>query len=134
MAVHPVPTGDPRRYERWRSPGLIVDRVWKDSPAAKAGIQVGDVLFKIERNFLFSRDDLWDFLATSMPGAEATVSCFRAGSERKIAVKLEQVEDSSVGRSTFPWDYAGLAQLAQALTYAEITGKNALVGLFGSDT
>ena len=133
LEVHAVPSGGPKGYGEWGSLGLIVNHGRKDGPAARAGIRVGDILYRIERNFLFSRDDLRDFLTVRSPGSEAAVFYFRAGNQQTVAVKLGQAPGSA-DESTFRWNYAGLAQLPQALKRAETAGKNVLVGLSGSDT
>ena len=133
LEVHSMLSGSLKGYGEWRNLGLIVGRVRKDGPAARAAIQAGDILLQIDQNLLLSLDDLRDFLATSLPGAEATVFYFRAGNQQKVTVRLERPEDSA-DESTFPWDYAGLVQLTQALRYAKTGGKNTLVGLSGSDT
>ncbi len=113
--------------------GLIVRQAPQDGPAARAGIQVGDRLLQIDGNALFSRDDLKDFLTVSRPGSEVNLRFLRDKGEQVTRVELGQATASPSDRA-FPWRYAGLAQLAEALKQAEREGRQVLVGLSGSDT
>jgi len=133
LEAHPLLYDGQPGFGELEHAGLVVDRVRKDGPAARAGIQAGDVLLQFEENSLFSLDDLRDLLATCPPGSKRTLLYLRAEQISKAAVRLGRA-DAPPGESTFNWDYAGLAQLPLALERAARTGQNLLVGLSGADT
>jgi S1-C subfamily serine protease len=133
LEAHPALYDGQLGFGELEHSGLVVDRVRKDGPAARAGIQAGDVLLQFEQNSLFSLDDLWDLVSTCPPGSERTLLYLRADKICKGTIRLGRA-DASPGESTFNWDYAGLAQLSLALERAVSTGQNLLVGLSGSDT
>src|SRR5207249_1215801 len=62
-----------------KGPGVEIDKINPDSPAAKAGLKVGDVIRKIDAAVLPGADQFYAALATKMPSAMVTVSVDRAG-------------------------------------------------------
>ncbi len=72
--------------------GLALDQ---GSPAARAGLQVGDKVLSVEgaRWDLIEREDhLGQLLLTLLPGDEVEVSVLRGSEEQKISVRLGQKE------------------------------------------
>lgn len=85
----------PRAARRLRSAvglperdGLLVRGVVDDSPAAKAGIQRGDLLIAVADRTLESVDDLFDALETSAGKGALTVRLVRGAEERDVTVDL----------------------------------------------
>ncbi len=68
--------------------GVLVKRVEKDTPAEKAGIKAGDVIFKVENKKIEDVADLVRTINYYDPGEEVTVTLMRKGREKKIKVKL----------------------------------------------
>ncbi len=121
-----------------RFKGQVVSQVEKASPAATAGIRVGNVILSLDKNDLYSFDDIRDFVATSKPGRNVTVRLRKGRSQKDVDVlltfgKLTPIS-GEVKNSTFAWDYASLAQLKGALSRAKKERKNVLVGISGAET
>jgi thiol-disulfide isomerase/thioredoxin len=116
--------------------GRLVTDVEQDSAAAKAGIKPGDVLVRLGDNELYSADDISDFLSTSKPGDQVTLTYKRPGSPEKheALVTLGGGEQSLARGPRFKWHYSGLVQLPQALGEARAKKKRVLVGLSGAET
>ena len=68
--------------------GILVDSVHRDSPAAQAGLQNGDVIVAVQGHEVDDPEALRFRLATLGVGGEAQLSVLRDGAERKIAVRL----------------------------------------------
>lgn len=121
-----------------RTQGQEVLSVEPASPAEKAGLRPGDVLLRAGGMDLYSRDDLQDFLMVRRPGEEVELGIREAGAaaDRTVRVKLEgkaSAREAASG-SRFRWEFAGRAQLPDALAKARAEGKLVLVGLSGAET
>ena len=68
--------------------GALVSSVDPDGPAAKAGIETGDVILKLNGKPVNSTIDLSSGVADLKPGAAANLAVWRKGSEREIAVTV----------------------------------------------
>jgi len=66
--------------------GGRVDRVYKDSPAAKAGVQVGDMLMKVDGQRVNDYIETAKVLADKHPGDEVTIEWRRA--DKTITKKI----------------------------------------------
>ncbi len=116
--------------------GQIVSEVSEDGAAAKAGIQKGDAILQLDKNDIFSQDDIADFLRVSKPGQKVDVLLVRGKNteEEALSVSLgsKRVEASSAPR--LEWGFASLGQLDAALAKAKQEGSLLLVGLSGAET
>jgi S1-C subfamily serine protease len=87
--VKPDDEGDARRWLEQRfAPQARITEVITDSPAAKAGLRVGDVLLAINDKPLDWPSALGDLLANYKPGDEITLKIKRDDAERSIKVRL----------------------------------------------
>ena len=59
--------------------GLRVLAVRSNEFAAKAGVEVGDLIVRMAGVAVFDRSDIWLFQALLEPGAETSVDYVRAG-------------------------------------------------------
>lgn len=121
-----------------RIQGQIITDVAKGSPAAKAGLEVGDVVLELDDNELYSFDDIADFTATSRPGRKVKVRVKRGKplKEEDVALTIGKrvLSDEEAKASAFTWDYASLAQLETALERAKKERKVVVVGISGAET
>jgi hypothetical protein len=72
--------------------GLLVGHVMPDSPAAKAGLKLHDVLVSYDDQKVFSADQLVRLVRGDKPGHEATLGIVRAGKVDKVKVTLAERE------------------------------------------
>ena len=72
--------------------GLIVQGVTKDSPAAKAGIEVDDILLAVNDDAIADYQALMDFLSKNK-GDEVTLSYLRDGKKKSAKVKPTERPD-----------------------------------------
>jgi S1-C subfamily serine protease len=67
-----------------------VYQVIEESPAALAGLMVGDVVLAIEGREVYATEDLFTSIAALMPGTETTVRVWRAGEVREYPVRVAE--------------------------------------------
>ena len=68
--------------------GLIVTEVLADSPAARAGLQKGDVLARLNGQVLVTPKQLQNLIQNRKPGDAVEVVYFRKGEVRKVTATL----------------------------------------------
>ena len=70
------------------SSGVEVGQVTAGGPAAKAGLQVGDVIEKLDSTTISSFDQLVSVLARDNPGQKVTVTITQGGQAKHVTVTL----------------------------------------------
>jgi len=73
--------------------GAIVNQLTEDLPAAKAGVEVGDIILKINEQKIKDADHLRLVVAGYQPGTEVELLILRDGKEKKIKVTLADFDD-----------------------------------------
>ncbi len=68
--------------------GVKVDEVFKDSAADKAGIQKGDVILKMDDEYIFSSDVVMEKMQAQKSGNKLNLVVLRNGKEKKMNVNL----------------------------------------------
>jgi serine protease Do len=68
--------------------GALVQRVVENGPAAKADIQAGDIIIKVNDTVIESSDQLTNLVATFTPDTKVDVVVWRDGKEKQVTVKL----------------------------------------------
>jgi len=101
-----------------KAEGAVVGNVEPDSPAAKAGLEVGDVITKIDGRAVDGSADLSRTIRAVHPGAKVTLTVWRNGRARDLPVTIaefkdedtQKVADNSKGRKDLArTDRLGLA-------------------------
>lgn len=69
-------------------PGLLVQRVEDNGPAAKAGVQAGDVIVRVGDRDVRDLPGLLGYLADHKPGDEVKLRVLRDGKEHDLTVRL----------------------------------------------
>jgi len=76
-----------------KAEGAVVGNVEPDSPAAKAGLEVGDVITKIDGRAVDGSADLSRTIRGVHPGAKVTLTVWRNGRSRDLAVTIAEFKD-----------------------------------------
>jgi serine protease Do len=76
-----------------KTDGAAVGSVEEDSPAAKAGVEVGDVILKIDGRTVEGSADLSRTIRAVRPGQKITLSVWRAGKMRDIVITVGEFKD-----------------------------------------
>jgi serine protease Do len=82
--------------------GVLVSEVTEGSPAAKAGVQQGDVLLTLDGIKLFDVNDVRNRVALTAPGSTVQLDLIREGRRQKLTVYIEEqpANFSSMGRKS----------------------------------
>lgn len=95
-----------------RPTGALINRVEPDSPAEKAGIEVGDVILAFNGTPIDQHSELPPLVGMQRPGSEAEMTIWRWGERQKIDVTLGEREADALARGS---DGDGTVEPANAL-------------------
>src|SRR5262249_59780952 len=74
--------------------GALVDEAKADTPAAKAGIQAGDVITAVNGNTIKDSRSLAREISAMAPGTTAKLDILRKGEPKSITVTLATMPDN----------------------------------------
>lgn len=72
--------------------GALVRGVEPNSPAAKAGLEPGDIILKFDGQAIEKSVDLPRLVGNTKPGSKSTLSVFRRGGQRELTVMVAELE------------------------------------------
>ncbi len=78
-----------------RAEGAVVGRVEDDSPAAKAGLESGDVVLKIDGKTVEGSPDLSRTIRAMRPGTKVNLAVWRAGKVRDFALTVGELKEEA---------------------------------------
>ena len=82
--------------------GALVSSVEKESPAAKAGLEPGDVILAINGKDIAASGELPAIVSGMAPGETANLQIWRSGNTRQIDVKVGQFSEEKVASADQP--------------------------------
>lgn len=100
--------------------GAVVGSVDRDSPAARAGLQAGDVIVAVDEHRISGSADLRNRIGLAPVGSQVTVEYLRDGSRRTLALRVEP-EDGNGDVSSMPRALEG-AHFQDAAGKVVVTG------------
>jgi serine protease Do len=110
--------------------GALVSSVDPGGPAAKAGLQAGDVILGVNGNPVNDSTDLPSQIASMKPGTKATLEVWRDKSKKQMTVTLGSVSDTKVADNGHPATEQGrLGVAVRPLTPQERSGSSLAHGL-----
>lgn len=74
--------------------GIVVAAMRKESPAAAAGLRVGDVLLRYNGVSVAESRQFYGLMLDSFPGSTAQVEVMREGAVVRLEIPVEQIDTS----------------------------------------
>ena len=78
--------------------GALVNGVEPNSPAAKAGLEPGDIILRFDGRDIEKSTDLPRIVGNTKPGNRSTVTVFRRGSQRDLSITVAELEPERAER------------------------------------
>jgi serine protease Do len=75
--------------------GALVNGVEKDGPSAKAGVESGDIILKVDGRDVRSSNDLPRIITAIRPGTRITLTVWRKGAQRDIVVTVAEMKEDA---------------------------------------
>jgi serine protease Do len=110
--------------------GALVDEARPESPAAKAGIESGDVIRSVNDTTVKSADDLARKISAMTPGTQVTVNVLRKGEPKALTVTLGKMPEETQAKAETGTEKSHLtpmAQLGLAVAPARASGEGGVV-------
>jgi serine protease Do len=73
--------------------GALVNGVEKDGPSAKAGVETGDIILKVDGRDVRSSNDLPRIITAIRPGTKITLTVWRKGAQKDIQVTVAEMKE-----------------------------------------
>jgi serine protease Do len=73
--------------------GALVNGVEKDGPSAKAGVEAGDIILKVDGRDVRSSNDLPRIITAIRPGTKITLTVWRKGAQKDVAVTVAEMKE-----------------------------------------
>ena len=78
--------------------GALVNSVERDGPSAKAGIEPGDIILKADGRDVKQSNDLPRIITAMQPGKKITLSVWRKGAARDVAVTVAELKEDAAAQ------------------------------------
>jgi serine protease Do len=85
--------------------GVLINQVLDGSPAAEAGLKVGDVIVEFAGKAVSDPRELQLAVEQTQPGSEQTLTIIRDGNRMNMAAKVRQGETTEVAAPNSPGEY-----------------------------
>lgn len=81
-----------------RKQGALVQRIEPGSPSEKAGIEAGDIIVQFNGGTIEKSGDLPRLVGNTKPGTKSTITVWRKGVKRDLAVTVAEMEAETVAQ------------------------------------
>ncbi len=107
-----------------RPAGALVAQVMDGSPAAKGGLQVGDVIVSMNGKPIIMSADLPHLVGSLKPGTEATFQVVRNGERKKLDIEIGALpDDDSLASAGEPGEGAAASNNRLGVAVAELSDE-----------
>ncbi len=104
--------------------GALVTAVDPDGPAAKSGVEAGDVVLRFDGRAIESQSDLPRIVGSTKPGTRVTMSVWRKGTSRDLQVTVaEMAQEQQAARRGEPTPRPAAPANALGLTVSDVPAE-----------
>jgi len=75
--------------------GALVNSVERDGPAAKGGVESGDIILKVDNREVHSSNELPRIITAVRPGTKVTLTLWRKGATKEVAVTVAEMKEDA---------------------------------------
>ncbi len=98
VQIQPVSKEDAAAFALDAPRGALVNGVEKDGPAAKAGVEVGDIILKVDGKDVKTSQELPRVITMVRPGTKVNLSIWRKGVTKEIAVTVAEMKEDAAAQ------------------------------------
>ncbi len=102
VIVQPIASAEAKGLGLPDTRGALITQILDGSPAAKAGIEVGDVITAFNGSPINQSSDLPPLVGSLVPGSKAKVKIVREGKPREVTVVLTELEEDQAAALPTP--------------------------------
>lgn len=102
VIVEPVTSATAKGFGLPDIRGALINQIVDDSPAAKAGLEIGDVITEFNGTAINQSSDLPPLVGSQVPGTRAKVKVLREGKPREFTVTLTALDEGPSSAATPP--------------------------------
>ncbi|MGE8361367.1 DegQ family serine endoprotease [Pseudomonas sp.] len=103
--------------------GALVAQVLDDGPAAKGGLQVGDVILALDGKSIIMSGDLPHLVGSMKPGSKAVLDVVRDGSRKKLTLTIGALPEDGDAIASTPAGGGEAASNRLGVKVAELTDE-----------
>ena len=120
VSIQPVTQDLATAFHLTGNNGALISNVTKDSPAAKSGLEAGDIILDVDGQKIEDSRVLQLTIGSMSPGETVKLTVFRNGSKREISIKLGEMPASAT--ENIPASTNPTAQL-RGISVGELTSN-----------
>jgi len=109
VLIQPVDEDIAKSLDLPEAQGALVAKVFPDSPAAAAGVEVGDVIIDFDGQHIRKSNDLPSIVAATPVGKSVKITLIRAGTKKTLDVTVAKLEDEAAEAKPVKADELGLS-------------------------
>ena len=95
VQIQPVSKEEAEAFGLGAPRGALVNGVEKDGPAAKAGVEVGDIIVKADGKDVKTSQELPRIITSVRPGNKIALTVFRKGTQKELTVTVAEMKDDT---------------------------------------
>jgi len=95
VQIQPVSKEEAEAFGLGAPRGALVNGVEKDGPAAKAGVEVGDIIVKADGKDVKTSQELPRIITSVRPGNKIALTVFRKGAQKELSVTVAEMKDDT---------------------------------------
>jgi serine protease Do len=98
VQIQPVSKEEAEAFGLGAPRGALVNGVEKDGPAAKAGVEVGDIIVKADGKDVKTSQELPRIITSIRPGNKIALTVWRKGAQKELTVTVAEMKDDTASQ------------------------------------